>query len=735
MKWWAVREGSMRSDATELSRRRSLLLVTLLVAIAVAFEAVVLFPEVEYTAPNHNDEVFHYLFLQRADQAISAGDNPVDHWLPEVELGFPQFLYYQNLPHLSILALYRLLLRQVSLLRLLNLVRYLLMVAFPLTVYWSMRRMEFSQLSAAAAAAFAPMVSSSIPFSFDYDSYVWGGYGMLPQLYSMHLMFISAACVTRVLRRSQGYCAAIVASAAMVLSDLIYAYIFALLVVILWLISIVTREGGSRSDRGLLAGVYRSSVRLTAVMVPAAAIAAYQTLPLLYQIQYVNLAALQRWKFKWIAPSGGHAVKHSILHFPIGDFFDYRRLPVFALLVLAGVLYGVIKRPKGAALALGLLIGWSLIFLGGPLRHLLPLSGIIPVIRLATGIDFSAILTAGLGGELLWIIFAARPTRLRIIAPLALFALLYAPAVVERWNYLHAEKTPMEATEAAYQDDRDLARIFSTLRASPPGRVYAGTRANWGDWMSDADVHLFDLLPIEGFDTVMPWQTLSLNSPYLWKLATPDLGLCRLYNIKYVIAPPGLEVPDGYKSILTTDRYVLYAIDSGGYAQLVHVNRIAAMGTSQNFYAYNRNWLAAADLWKAGFTAFTTGDGESEPALDGVVLGDAGDDIAGLGTLEHEVIGPDSMRVEVDAQSAAVLIFKITYHPNWHVLVDGREQPAFMVSPSFLATMVSNGHHQVVAEYRSSNFKKGLMGIGAIILIAILTIWMLGLEESTFRVA
>ena len=162
-----------RDTSTALS-----LLIAAMIVLPIFFNAIALFSEVRYATPNDNDQIFHYLFIERANQAIDAGDNPFDHWLPELDLGFPEFFYYQNLPHLAVVALYRLLFRQVSLPTLLNLVRYLLMLSFPLTVYWSMRRMEFSAFAAAAAAAFCSALSSQTSFGFDYRSYVWDGYGI-----------------------------------------------------------------------------------------------------------------------------------------------------------------------------------------------------------------------------------------------------------------------------------------------------------------------------------------------------------------------------------------------------------------------------------------------------------------------------------------------------------------------------------------------------------------------------
>src|ERR1700733_7917368 len=208
--------------------------VLILVSLPILFNAVCLFPEVRHITPAHNDQVFHYLFIERANQAISAGDNPFDHWLPGIELGFPEFFYYQNLPHLAVVGLYRLMLEQVSLARVLNLVRYLLLVGFPLSVCWSMGRMQFAPIAAATGAAVAPMIASNLDYSFDYRTYTWNGTGMLPQLCAMHLMFVATGSVHRVLRRGEGYPAAIIASSALILSDLLYGYMFGIIVVTLW---------------------------------------------------------------------------------------------------------------------------------------------------------------------------------------------------------------------------------------------------------------------------------------------------------------------------------------------------------------------------------------------------------------------------------------------------------------------------------------------------------------------
>jgi hypothetical protein len=242
-------------------------------------------------------------------------------------------------------------------------------------------------------------------------------------------------------------------------------------------------------------------------------------------------------------------------------------------------------------------------------------------------------------------------------------------------------------------------------------------------------INFFDLLPVDQFDTVMPWQTLSLNSLYLWNLNIPDLKFARLFNIRYVIAPPRLRVPQWYHLMTSNYGYNLYELDSGGYMQLGQVAKDSPM---RDLIDANRQWLASDDPIQARFIAYQPGAATSTPQI--TAAGDPGpqQDPAQLGSIEHEVITPDSMSAEVTANASTLLVFKVTYHPNWHVSVDGHQQHAFMVSPSFIGTMIAPGKHQVTAEYRSSRLKKLLMLLSCVTLAGLIGIGLSGLQRRVF---
>ena len=70
--------------------------------------AISLLPEITYPVPNLNDNTQHIAFVRRAADGWARGENLIDLWVPQFELGVPQFLDYQHLPHFAVVLLGRL---------------------------------------------------------------------------------------------------------------------------------------------------------------------------------------------------------------------------------------------------------------------------------------------------------------------------------------------------------------------------------------------------------------------------------------------------------------------------------------------------------------------------------------------------------------------------------------------------------------------------------------------------
>src|SRR5688500_4719106 len=211
--------------------------------------AVALVPEIAIPVPNVNDGAQHIAFVRRAADAWSRGENLVDHWVPQFELGVPQFLDYQHLPHVAVVFLGRLTGDAVDLRTLFDLVRYALLLGFPLTVFWSMRTMGFTSVASAIAAAASSLLSGDHRYGFEYDSYVWRGFGMFTQLFAMHLSFLALATLHRVANAGTGIVASALACSALALSHLLYAYMFALTALILVFVGVTRTNVVARIGR------------------------------------------------------------------------------------------------------------------------------------------------------------------------------------------------------------------------------------------------------------------------------------------------------------------------------------------------------------------------------------------------------------------------------------------------------------------------------------------------------
>lgn len=670
--------------------------------------AVALVPEVMYPVPNVNDDAQHIAFVQRAADAWSRGENVIDNWVPQFELGVPQFLDYQHLPHLVVVLLGRLTGGSVDLRTLFDLVRYALLVGFPLTVFWSMRTMGFTPVASAIAAAASSLLSgnpSGNPddggYGFEYNSYIWRGFGVFTQLFAMHLSFVALATLHRVTNTGSGIVAAALACTALALSHLLYAYILVITAVVVLLFGVTRANAAARVGR------------LAAVGGITAAATSYMWLPFFMNAAYINVTPyLDRAKYdsfgagpilSWLAS---------------GDLLDHGRLPVLTLLLAAGVICSVVTRARLPLLALSLFGLWLVLYFGRPtlgvLIELLPLNDSLFLHRLVGGVDIFAILLMGTGGAWLWDLLRTSTSRGRLMVMGLATLVLFAPALAERWSYYAQNAQWMQQTEAALDADTDARTILAALGQQPQGRVYAGLPANWGKSLDFGipfnSVRFYNLLADRGLDAVAPPnQSLSLNADMLWEFNDQDLSHYRLFNVDYVIAPSALALPPELRVLATTSKYVLYVAPGRGYAEYAAIVRSEAPSTQADLFARGLAWLRGGEAARWAFTRYDYGTAAATdvplPIPD-----------CPTGRIAYERVQPARFEVLARCETASAMVIKVTYHPNWRVTVDGAEASTFMASPSLLAFSLPAGEHFIVAEYRSTPIKAPLLVLGAVVL-------------------
>jgi hypothetical protein len=696
----AIRDGSARP----LTRNEKIAL-TLIVAVPTLFTAIGLLSELTIRVPSLNDDLAHYLYVQRASDALANGEFIFDHWLPQIGTGFPLFFYYQHLPALVVVGLQRLSLGSLDLLTTFNLVRYVLLVGFPLTVFVSMRAMGFSTVAAALAAAASTLLAGDFRYGFEYDSYIWRGWGMYTQLWAMHLSFLTVAVVYRAIHDGKRLWLGALLFGMLVLTHLVYAYMVAMA------IGLIALWGLSRAN--LMARV----VRLAIVGAFAAAVSEYMWLPFLTQSAYDNVSPyLQSYKYD---SYGAGPILGWLFS---GDLLDHGRLPVLTALLGLGALAAILSRSRVALLSLGLFGMWLVVYFGRPtlggLTNLFPLHDGLLFHRFFGAVCLAAILLIGFGGAVIWRIFKAHASTLRLGAVVVVMLIVLAPAISERMTFYSDNSVWQQRTMDALESDTDASAILATLETLPPGRIYAGLATDYAGAMRVGDLHFGDLLPFYGLNSFTSFSTSnSLNADLIWDFSYNVQGDFDLWNVRYMVAPTGMMVPDFLTPIQRTSRYTLYQAPTTGYAEYVAITARLAVPNQVALFDINRAWerthtLPGERLFKRyDYPATVAGFDLSSTAA-----------CPGGGKTDYEWLGPEKISLVVECSADSTLVIKTTYHPGWQVYVDDVLVPDFMVSPSYIGISLPAGKHTVDAIYRPSPIKAPLIVIGAIAALFLLVV-------------
>ncbi len=695
---------SLRDDSTRQLTRNEKIALALLVAVPTLFTAIGLLSELTIPVPSLNDDMVHYLFIQRASDALTNGEFLFDHWLPQIETGFPVFMYYQHLPAVLVVGLQRVSFGTLDLLTTFNLVRYVLLVSFPLTVFGSMRMMRFSVAAAAIAAAASTLLAGNFRYGFEYDSYIWSGWGLFTQLCAMHLSFWTLAAMYRAIQDGKRVWLAALLFGALVLTHLLYAYMIGMAIVVIAVWGVTRANLVSRLVRVALVGAF------------AAAISEYMWLPLLTQSAYMNVTPyLQQYKYD---SYGAGPIMTWLLS---GDLFDHGRLPVLTVLVAAGAVAAVLSRSRVALVSLGLFVMWLVAYFGRPtlgvLTNLFPLHDSLLFHRFIGVVTLAAILLIGVGGALIWRLFKPSMSTRRLAAAAVVILIILAPAISERMALYGDDTRFQQRTMDALQADGSAMTIVAALQLLPPGRIYAGLPSDYGNQMAIGDLRFNDLLPFYGLDDFTSSTSSSFNSDLIWDFDISNQGDFDLYNVRYMVAPTGMAVAGFLTPIEMTSRYTLYQAPTTGFAEYVAITSRQAVPNQTVLFNLNRTWERTHTLpgerqfMRYDYPATTVGHDLASTAA-----------CPGGGQTDYERFRADTINLVVECTADSTLVIKTTFHPDWQVYVDGVAVPDFMVSPSYIGISLTAGKHTVDVIYHAYFLKAPLVVTGSLAALFLLLV-------------
>ena len=246
------------------------------------------------------------------------------------------------------------------------------------------------------------------------------------------------------------------------------------------------------------------------------------------------------------------------------------------------------------------------------------------------------------------------------------------------------------------------------------GRAYAGLAAAWGGTFKVGDLPFYAYIsraqePALSF----MYHSMSLPSEIMTRFNEWNRAQYRLFGVRTVVAPAGVELPDFLTPIEQAGPLRIFAAPGGGDFDVVDVF-YAVPTTRYDFYDINDRWLQSPWVANRQYLLLDffgdapahlarLGPGELLPAS--VPLPSPGESLAE----QHE--GP-VYRAEVEASRPSYVLFKTTWHPNWKAVVDGEPVHTAMLSPGFVGIPVTAGRHSIQCRYEAQPWQANLAVAG-----------------------
>jgi len=721
--------GQPSAETARLARAAPILLV----AAACLFNLVAYLAELSHAAPDVNDDVYHFGLIQQMNAAWDAGGHPLDTWIGYWGQGFPVLRYYQHLPHLGVVLVYRLLGGAVPLHAVYDGAVWLLLVVLPLAFYVGSRRLGAAPMSAAFVALCTPLLGADPSqhhfLGFQARSFLWSGAGLYTQLAAMVLFPIAVGTASKTVLEGRRYAPAIAWLGATWLSHVILGYMACLLSTVVLL---RPEANGQR---------WRVALRLGAIFAGVALVAAYLLLPAVLESRWLSRSVWEPAEY-WDSYGAGRVVAALVT----GGLLDGNRVGVLTILAAAGAAVVLVPRIRHlrrdedgfATAALGMFVLGLLLFFGRPtwggMLDLLPFSGNLPFHRFICAVQFGGLLLAGLALSRLAELLSWSRSGLRTAVAIAAALAILSPAIVATATFAGQNATWRQEAADAWAAagapiDRALAD-FKALDQAEPGRGYAGASWDWGREFRVGSVNVYHQWSGHGLPAISyMYHTMGLASDLEPTFDPARRDHFELFNVRYLLADDARRIPPFARRRSAAPGVVSAVIDTEGYFGIVGSAAFFpyAKGRAGTLREMNRafvasSWHGAGRFVRIGWRrddAASAGElpltGDQPFDFDSPPAGEAprGSVLSGGGS-------GDRYRARVHLDDPGFILFRMTYHPNWQAKLDGDVARTVMLSPGYVGVRAPPGDHVLEMTYSPPTWTRLLpwAGLGFLGLVA-----------------
>ncbi len=341
-----------------------------------------------------------------------------------------------------------------------------------------------------------------------------------------------------------------------------------------------------------------------------------------------------------------------------------------------------------------------------------------------------------------------------------------------------------QANGAYRYDEKNFQNLLSEIDSQTKARIYAGRPGNWGKDFRLGSTQLYLLLGGIGYDIsqFLPetWSPLSENEQNFDEREALDYDLL---NIKYVVSSKNENFAPAVKLKNTFGPFKLYQAPTTGWFDVVTAPMFVKSDKTNYINLVHLWWNSYARRWKmhplisvennpsipegmqkviemkdeVSYQEYNIKAGDAKEGLSNVASPalsptKRSDFEAKFGKLsrqdpqiqmrnifsDYPFVFPDATvsgkikeeKVEKQTYSATVevpdnckqcmIMFKMSFHPDWIAKLDGQEVEKFAIFPFYLAIPASPGIHNVEFTYQPNRLKIILLVIEIIISILLM---------------
>lgn len=676
-----------------------------------------------------NDGIFHFALIAEAKNVwknvFSGKLSPfylLDNWNERWADGFSLALYYSHLPE-AVISLVSFI-TPGSLFQLFNLIRASLIVLLPVSFFFGAQILGFTEITGLIFAFFSQAIITDGLYGIDAPSFLWRGWGLFSQLLAIFILPIAFGYAISYLKDRKNLGKAILFNFLLAQCHLGIFYLLLFAYPLFWLFSL---------DNWLAVGK-RTLFFLLSTFIALA----YFIVPFFTTGQYRNFSV---WDPIWKFDSWG--LKQILIWLFNGNLFDFKRLPFLTIAVFGGVFWGLMSKNKINRYFAALSGVYFIIFIGrdalGPLINIIPGLSEFHLHRTIVMVQFTALYLASIWVASGWKLLGEKKyLRNPLIILLILVLGSYSIYLMEKpvINYASDNTTWLATSNINYQKDvGDYQIIVNKLKSLPPARVFAGRPGNWGNNFKIGDTQVYMALSRDGFSTIgfLP-ESWSPNSDPEQFFNENDQNDYNLYNVGYLLMPADIKPPEFVKLILNQGKFSLYQVKTDGWFTLGETNEQI---TSKKTDLLNiiHMWMTSPLLGEKDYPIISLDRNKQYSFVDKIVsmtslnsyldssdLSATNQNIWQLNPLinnpeksiinligKTEIKEPEGYSSDFRLGSqcdSCILVLKQSYHPNWHIFVNGKEQETFPVFPFFIGIKINKpGNYQITVRYQPAILK------------------------------